>query len=105
MKQFDPVLDLFAIFLLNGRKKLGSISRCIGHAGNFTKMLVVPRVLLPRGRSTRGTNYGVAPLEGATGISCSRNSDCDLRCRGLWLFDLLSDRWRDFHRQRTLASL
>ena len=68
-------------------------------------MLVMPRVLLPRGRSTRGTNYGVEPLDSATGISRSRNSDCDLRCRGLWLFDLLSDRWRDFHRQRTLASL
>ena len=68
-------------------------------------MLVMPRVLLPRGRSTRGTNYGVEPLESATGISRSRNSDCDLRCRGLWLLNFLRGRWRDFHRQRTLASL
>ena len=68
-------------------------------------MLVMPRVLLPRGRSTRGANYGIAPLESATGIFRSRNSDRDLRCGGLWLLDLLSDRWSDFHRQRTLASL
>ena len=79
--------------------------RSIDHAKNFTKMLVMPRVLLPRGRSTRGTNYGVAPLGIATGISCSRNSDCDLRRRGLWLLDFLRGRWRDFHRQRTLTSL